>query len=68
LPAFLAHSVLGQDGGEEGILTFSKMPDADEAETLRSYLGLRQTRDVSPDQIQKAREAVTKARSGAPVR
>jgi hypothetical protein len=46
-----------QDGDDEGILTLSRMPDETEAETLRRYIGLRQTRDVSPDNIQKARDA-----------
>ena len=39
-------------GDEEGILVFSKMPDAVEAATLRSYIGLRQTREMSPDRAQ----------------
>jgi hypothetical protein len=44
--------VISQDGDEEGILILSETPDQDEAETLRRYIGLRQTRDVSPDRIQ----------------
>lgn len=57
-----------QDGDDEGALLLSRMPDEREAETLRHYIGLRQTREVSPDSIQKAREAATKGRSGAPMR
>ena len=32
-----------QDGDDEGILILSRVPDADEAATLRYYIGLRQT-------------------------
>jgi hypothetical protein len=49
--------VASQDGDHEGILTFSRMPDADEAVMLRQYVGLRQTREVSPDQAQNLRNA-----------
>jgi hypothetical protein len=38
-----------QDGDDEGILFLTRMPNADEAATLRGYVGLRQTRDVGPD-------------------
>ncbi len=38
-----------QDGGDEGILLLTRMPNADQAATLRNYVGLRQTRDVGPD-------------------
>ena len=31
------------------ILLLTRMPNADEAVTLRSYVGLRQTRNVGPD-------------------
>ena len=41
--------VVSQDGDRESVLTFQRMPDADEAATLRQYVGLRQTRDVPPD-------------------
>jgi hypothetical protein len=61
-------SSVHQDGDAEGVLVFSKMPDADEAETLRKYIGLRQTREVSADQILKAREAVTKGGIAPPMR
>ena len=38
-----------QDGDDEGILLLTRMPNANEAATLRSYVGLRQTRNVGPD-------------------
>jgi hypothetical protein len=38
-----------QDGDDEGILSLTRMPNANEAATLRGYVGLRQTRDVGPD-------------------
>lgn len=50
-----------QDGDQEGILLLSRMPDADEAETLRDYIGLRQTREVSPDLVQNLRRPDRKA-------
>ena len=37
-------SMVHQDGGQEGILILARMPDANEAATLRRYVGLRQTR------------------------
>ena len=37
-----------QDGDEEGVLALSRLPDGTEAATLRDYIGLRQTREVSP--------------------
>lgn len=53
-----------QDGDEEGILVFDRMPGKAEAETLRSYIGLRQTREVSEERVQRFKEAVTKGRTG----
>ena len=53
-----------QDGDDEGILVLSRMPDETEAETLRHYIGLRQTREVSPEAMQKVRDACRKGRSG----
>ena len=50
-----------QDGDEEGILLLSRMPDADEAETLRSYIGLRQTHNVTEEQRQTFNENRRKA-------
>jgi hypothetical protein len=38
-----------QDGDAEGVLLLTRMPDESEAETLRRYVGLRQTRNVGPD-------------------
>jgi hypothetical protein len=60
--------VITQDGDREGILILDQMPDADQAATLRDYIGLRQTRDMPSGQIQKAREAVTKGSIGSPMR
>ncbi len=42
-------AAVSQDGEDEGILLLTRAPDANEAPTLRGYLGLRQTRDVGPD-------------------
>jgi hypothetical protein len=55
LASFAAPS---QDGDEDGMLTFTRMPNEDEAKTLRSYIGLRQTRDMPPDRALKLREHV----------
>jgi hypothetical protein len=66
--ALASFALPSQDGDEEGILTFERMPDADEAETLRSYIGLRQTRDVSPDLAQNLRDHRQKGRTGSPMR
>jgi hypothetical protein len=55
-----------QDGDEEGILTFDRMPNADEAETLRSYIGLRQTRP--PDHAQNFHKRPQKPRCGPSMR
>jgi hypothetical protein len=38
-----------QDGDDEGDLVLARMPDESEAETLRHYIGLRQTRNAGPD-------------------
>ncbi|MEH2521566.1 hypothetical protein V1279_007139 [Bradyrhizobium sp. AZCC 1610] len=35
-----------QDGDQEGILTLTRLPDADEAARLRHYVGLRQTHEA----------------------
>lgn len=35
-----------QDGDQEGILTLTRMPDANEAARLRRYVGLRQTHEA----------------------
>jgi hypothetical protein len=48
-----------QDGEDEGVLVLSRMPDESEAETLRHYIGLRQTREVPPERAQKLRERAT---------
>jgi hypothetical protein len=61
-------ATVSQDGDEEGILTFERMPTPEEAETVRSYIGLRQTREVSPEQIQRFREVRRKGSVGSPVR
>jgi hypothetical protein len=53
-----------QDGHDEGALVLSRMPDANEAETLRHYIGLRQTREISPERAQKLREHATKGLLG----
>jgi hypothetical protein len=45
-----------QDGDDEGILLLTRMPNADEAATLRRYIGLRQTREMSPERAQSLRE------------
>jgi hypothetical protein len=55
-----AFTTVSQDGDDEGILVLSRMPDEDEAATLRKYIGLRQTRDIPPEQIQQAQDAVGK--------
>ena len=49
-------SMVHQDGDQEGILILARMPDANEAATLRRYVGLRQTREVPPERAQKLRE------------
>jgi hypothetical protein len=66
--ALASFAVLSQDGDEEGILAFSRMPEADEAETLRSYIGLRQTRDVPAERAQSLRDHATNGRYGSPMR
>jgi hypothetical protein len=38
-----------QDGDDEGILTFDRIPTDEEAEVIRHYIGLRQTRDAPPN-------------------
>jgi hypothetical protein len=50
-------TIPSQDGDDEGILTLDHMPTETEAETLRDYIGLRQTRDIPADRIQKALDA-----------
>jgi hypothetical protein len=40
---------LSQDGDDEGILTLDRLPSSAEAEIMRQYIGLRQTRDVPPE-------------------
>ena len=44
-----AFTTVHQDGDDEGVLVLSRLPDESEAETLRHYIGLRQTRNVGPD-------------------
>jgi hypothetical protein len=56
-----------QDGDEEGILVLTEMPDQEQAASLRDYIGLRQTRDVPPDQIQKAQAAAQNGSSSPPM-
>jgi hypothetical protein len=53
-----------QDGDDEGVLILSRLPDESKAETLRHYIGLRQTREVSPEAIQRVNDAHRKGRSG----
>lgn len=50
-----------QDGDQEGILLLSQMPATDDAEMLRNYIGLRQTREVTEEQRQAFNEHVRKA-------
>ena len=45
-----------QDVDDEGVLVIFRMPDEDEAETLRHYIGLRLTREVSPEAIQSVKK------------
>jgi hypothetical protein len=45
----LAFATVSQDGDDEGILTFTRVPTQDEAETIRDYIGLRQTRAAPPN-------------------
>jgi hypothetical protein len=63
-------TTVSQDGDEEGILLLDRMPTPEEAETLRGYIGLRQTqtRDVTPEQMQKVRDAGQKGSAGSPMR
>ena len=42
----------------------SRMPDENEAATLRHYIGLRQTREVPPERAQKLREHSRRAPKG----
>ncbi|MET4244606.1 hypothetical protein [Bradyrhizobium sp. RT10b] len=42
-------AIVHQDGDNEGILLLTRMPSESEVETLRRYIGLRQTRNVGPD-------------------
>jgi hypothetical protein len=51
-----AFTTVSQDGDDEGILVLSRMPDEDEAATLRHYIGLRQTHDIHPG-LHKLNEA-----------
>ena len=53
-----------QDGHDEGVLILCRMPDENEAATLRRYVGLRQTREVPPERAQKLRSDVTKGTYG----
>jgi hypothetical protein len=53
-----------QDGDDEGILLLTRMPSESEAETLRHYIGLRQTREMSPERAKKLREHATKGTYG----
>jgi hypothetical protein len=46
-----AFTTVHQDGDDEGVLVLSQLPNESEAETLRHYIGLRQTREVSPETI-----------------
>jgi hypothetical protein len=57
-----------QDGDDEGILTLSRMPDENEAATLRRYIGLRQTRDIPPDRAQNLWNPAQKPRIGPHMR
>jgi hypothetical protein len=49
-------STVHQDGDDEGIILLARMPDGNEATTLRHYIGLRQTREVPPERAQSLRE------------
>jgi hypothetical protein len=51
-------AVVTQDGDEEGVLTFTRTPTAEEAETLRHYLGIRQT--VPPETALRLRSTPLK--------
>jgi hypothetical protein len=42
--------VVAQDGDDEGILRLDRLPGADEAELIRRYVGIRQTRHVPAEQ------------------
>ena len=44
-----------QDGDEEGVLQLDRLPSPGEAEVIRTYIGLRQTRQVSPEQALRLR-------------
>jgi len=50
-----------QDGDDEGVLILSRLPDKDEAETLRHYIGLRQTREVSPRRSKASKTPIGRA-------
>ena len=58
-------SMVHRDGDQEGILILSRLPDESEAATLRRYVGLRQTREVSPEAIQSVKNADREGRSDA---
>jgi hypothetical protein len=52
--ALLPLCSISQDGDEEGILILDRMPTIEEAETIRAYIGLMQTRDSPPNAFSPA--------------
>jgi hypothetical protein len=56
-----------QDGDDEGVLVLSRLPDESEAATLRDYIGLHQTKQVSPDVIQNLKAARKMDRYGGSI-
>jgi hypothetical protein len=57
---FAGFATVHQDGDDEGVLLLTRMPNADEAATIRGYVGLHQTRNVGPDHGDRFHRSPTK--------
>jgi hypothetical protein len=44
-----------QDGDDEGSFVMDRPPTAEEAETIRRYLGITKTREISEEHLAKLR-------------
>ena len=51
----LSFARVTQDGGDEGSFVMDRPPTAEEAETIRRYLGITKTREISEEHLAKLR-------------
>jgi hypothetical protein len=52
----LSFAEVTQDGDEEGMLIMDRLPTAEEAETIRSYLGINKAREYDAETLARLRE------------